>query len=134
MPARDDKSVVARSSQLTTSQAIDYAGVRRTIIHRNPPLIDDEGYEVNSEDDDEQVEEAEATAAELNPYANVRLERECTFASSIGPWTDLTTGRHFGATDRFDRPTYPLDTFEAFRLADPHRPGPTEQRNGTQGK
>ncbi|UNI22597.1 hypothetical protein JDV02_008470 [Purpureocillium takamizusanense] len=55
-------------------EAIDYAGVRRTIIHRNAPLVDDEGYEVNSEDDDEQVEEAEATAAELNPYANVRLE------------------------------------------------------------
>ncbi|KAJ6442094.1 glycoside hydrolase family 3 [Purpureocillium lavendulum] len=69
-------------------EAIDYAGVRRTIIHRNPPLIDDEGYEVNSEDDDEQVEEAETTAHELNPYADVRLEH---ILAPLTASTDLPT-------------------------------------------
>lgn len=57
------------------AQPVDYAGVRRAIIHRNPPLIDDEGYELDSEDDDRRVEDALIVAAELNPYANIRLER-----------------------------------------------------------
>lgn len=55
-------------------QPVDYAGVRRSIIYRNPPLLDDEGYEVDSEDDDERIEDAMIAAAELNPYANIRLE------------------------------------------------------------
>lgn len=57
------------------AQTVDYAGVRRAILYRNPPLVDEDGYEVDSEDDEERIEEAMASAAELNPYANVRLER-----------------------------------------------------------
>jgi hypothetical protein len=38
-------------------------------------LIDDEGYEIDSEDDDMRVADAAQSAAELNPYADVRLER-----------------------------------------------------------
>lgn len=57
-------------------QEVDYAGVRRSIIHRKPPLVDWEGYEVDSEDDEERIEEAAASAAELDPYANIRLESE----------------------------------------------------------
>lgn len=53
---------------------IEYAGVRREIISRNPPLVDDEGYEIESEDEEERVQDAIADAAELNPYANIRLE------------------------------------------------------------
>jgi hypothetical protein len=55
-------------------QPVDYAGVRRHILYRNPPLVDDEGYEIMS-DDDERHEDAELAAMELNPYANIRLER-----------------------------------------------------------
>ena len=44
-------------------------------MHRNPPLLDDDGYEVDSEDDGERAEEAIAAAAELDPYATIRLER-----------------------------------------------------------
>ncbi|KOS17395.1 Transcriptional regulatory protein rxt2 [Escovopsis weberi] len=55
-------------------EAVDYAGARRSIIHRNPPLIDEDGYEIDSDDDESQVEEAILSAAELNPYANIRLE------------------------------------------------------------
>ncbi|RFU77180.1 hypothetical protein TARUN_5052 [Trichoderma arundinaceum] len=55
-------------------ESVDYAGVRRSIIHRNPPLVDDDGYEFDSDDDDTRVEEALLSAAELNPYANIRLE------------------------------------------------------------
>ncbi|KAL7899701.1 RXT2-like protein [Trichoderma sp. SZMC 28014] len=55
-------------------EAVDYAGVRRSIIHRNSPLVDDDGYEFDSDDDDTRVEEAMLSAAELDPYANIRLE------------------------------------------------------------
>jgi hypothetical protein len=54
---------------------VDYAGVRRSIISRNPPLVDEDGYGVDSEDDEERVENAMISAAELNPYANIRIER-----------------------------------------------------------
>jgi len=54
---------------------VDYAGVRREIISRNPPLVDEDGYEIESEDDDERLQEALAESAGLNPYANIRLER-----------------------------------------------------------
>lgn len=54
---------------------MNYAGVRRSIIHRNPPLIDEDGYEVDSDDDEDRIEDAMASAAELDPYANIRLER-----------------------------------------------------------
>lgn len=57
------------------TQSVDYAGVRRSIIHRNAPLVDDDGYEFDSDDDDARVEEAMLSAAELDPYANIRLER-----------------------------------------------------------
>ncbi|KAK5995043.1 hypothetical protein PT974_03436 [Cladobotryum mycophilum] len=55
-------------------EAVEYAGVRRSIIHRNPPLLDGDGYEIDSDDDEHRVEEAMLSAAELNPYANIRLE------------------------------------------------------------
>ncbi|CAM1501911.1 Fc.00g038950.m01.CDS01 [Cosmosporella sp. VM-42] len=64
---------------------VDYAGVRRPIIHRNPPLIDDEGYEIDSDDDDDRLQDAEASAAELNPYANIHLE------SILAPLTSSTS-------------------------------------------
>lgn len=70
--------MAARSDRLLTSpqQELEYAGVRRSIIYKNPPLIDDDGYEVESGDEAERVEEAAITAAQLNPYATLRLERE----------------------------------------------------------
>ncbi|KAH6605673.1 hypothetical protein Trco_004826 [Trichoderma cornu-damae] len=55
-------------------ESVEYAGVRRSIIHRNPPLVDDDGYEFDSDDDDARVEAALLSAAELNPYASLRLE------------------------------------------------------------
>ena len=61
--------------RLTIAKAIDFVGVRKPILRRNPPLVDDEGYEIDSDDDMDRIEEAELAAAELNPYAHVRLER-----------------------------------------------------------
>ncbi|RDL42015.1 Uncharacterized protein BP5553_01994 [Venustampulla echinocandica] len=56
---------------------IEHAGYHREIISRNPPLIDDDGYEVDTEDDDD-VDSAQAriaaAAAEFDPYAEVKIE------------------------------------------------------------
>ncbi|KAI9151741.1 hypothetical protein HJFPF1_08950 [Paramyrothecium foliicola] len=69
-------------------QAIDYAGVRRSIIQRNPPIFDDEGDEVDTDDDDPRAEDAAASAADLNPYANIHIER---ILSPLIASTDLPT-------------------------------------------
>jgi len=56
-------------------QIAEHGGFQRAIINENPPLIDKDGYEVDSEDDEERVQEAIATAMEENPYASVHIER-----------------------------------------------------------
>ncbi|KAH6842993.1 RXT2-like protein [Chaetomium sp. MPI-CAGE-AT-0009] len=53
----------------------EHAGYQRAIINRNPPLIDDDGYDIDSDDDEEQVQEAIASALEENPYSSIRLEQ-----------------------------------------------------------
>ncbi|RYC65598.1 hypothetical protein CHU98_g557 [Xylaria longipes] len=55
-------------------EIVNHAGYQRAIICRNPPLIDDEGYEVDSDDDEVNILDAIANAAEFNPHANIRLE------------------------------------------------------------
>ena len=59
-------------------QVVEHAGFQRSIISRNPPLIDEEGYEIDSDDDEERVQEAVASAMEENPYSSIHIERECT--------------------------------------------------------
>ncbi|KAH7380854.1 RXT2-like protein [Cadophora sp. MPI-SDFR-AT-0126] len=53
---------------------IEHAGYQRDIISRNPPLLDEDGFEVDSDDDDERAAAAIAAAAELDPYADVKIE------------------------------------------------------------
>ncbi|KAG0649587.1 hypothetical protein D0Z07_3540 [Hyphodiscus hymeniophilus] len=53
---------------------IEHAGFYRDIISRNSPLVDEDGYEVDSEDDDERAQAASAAAAEFDPYADVKIE------------------------------------------------------------
>ncbi|KAK1634489.1 RXT2-like protein [Colletotrichum phormii] len=57
------------------NEVIDYAGQQRTIISRNPPIVDEEGYEIDSDDDEERIQEAVSSATELDPYANIRIEQ-----------------------------------------------------------
>ncbi|TDZ59789.1 Transcriptional regulatory protein rxt2 [Colletotrichum trifolii] len=57
------------------NELVDYAGQQRTIISRNPPILDDEGYEIDSDDDEERIQEAVSSATELDPYANIRIEQ-----------------------------------------------------------
>lgn len=57
------------------SQVAEHAGYQRAIINHNPPLIDEDGYDIDSDDDEDQVQEAIASAVEANPYSSVRLER-----------------------------------------------------------
>ncbi|KAI5922823.1 RXT2-like protein [Camillea tinctor] len=65
-------------------EVVNHAGYQRAIISRNPPVIDDEGYELDSDDDEEHYHDVAETIAEFNPYANVRLE------SILAPLTTVT--------------------------------------------
>ncbi|KAK0709691.1 RXT2-like protein [Lasiosphaeria miniovina] len=53
----------------------EHAGYQRTIINHNPPLVDDEGYELDSDDNEEHIQEAIASAMEENPYSSIHLEQ-----------------------------------------------------------
>ncbi|POS87892.1 hypothetical protein EPUL_000400, partial [Erysiphe pulchra] len=59
---------------LVYRRTIEHAGFFRDILSRNPPLIDEDGYEIDSDDDEERTRTALAAAAQLNPYAQVKLE------------------------------------------------------------
>ncbi|KAF2999138.1 hypothetical protein E8E14_006052 [Neopestalotiopsis sp. 37M] len=79
----------AREGQLAPAsgpELVEHAGYVRSIISRNPPLVDDEGYEPESDDEDyeQRMHDIVDTAAEFNPYANVRLE------SILAPLTSVT--------------------------------------------
>ncbi len=52
-------------------QKIEHAGYCRNILRRNPKRYDENGEEL---EDDEEDEEADARAAEENPYAEIQLE------------------------------------------------------------
>ncbi|KAH6696807.1 RXT2-like protein [Plectosphaerella plurivora] len=71
-------------------QNIDYAGQTRSIINQNPPILDDEGFELDSEDDvkDQRVRDAMTYASEMNPYASIRLEQ---LLAPLTAATDLPT-------------------------------------------
>ncbi|ESZ91080.1 hypothetical protein SBOR_8543 [Sclerotinia borealis F-4128] len=56
-------------------ETIEHAGYIRDIISRKPPLIDEDGDEVDSdEENEEKIAIAKAAAAEFDPYANIKLE------------------------------------------------------------
>lgn len=57
-------------------QVAEHAGYQRAIINQNPPLIDEDGYDIDSDDNEERVQEAISATMEENPYASIRLERE----------------------------------------------------------
>ncbi|KAI1777075.1 RXT2-like protein [Hypoxylon cercidicola] len=69
-------------------EVVDHAGYQRAIISRNPVLVDDEGYELDSDDDEEYVHDVAESAAEFNPYSNLRLENILAPLTSI---TDLSS-------------------------------------------
>ena len=52
-------------------QTIEHAGYSRQILRRNPKRYDEDGEELEDDDEDE---EADARAAEENPYSEVQLE------------------------------------------------------------
>ncbi|KAK4457838.1 RXT2-like protein [Cladorrhinum samala] len=67
-------------------EVAEHAGYQRAIIQRNPPLIDEEGYDIESDDDEEQIQEAIASASTENPYSEIRLEQIFAPLTSV---TDL---------------------------------------------
>lgn len=86
-------------------QVVEHAGYRRAIINRNPPLIDEDGYDIDSDDDDDRVQDAVTAAAEANPYATIHLERRCiSVRVSHCYGRKLTWHRSSRATDVRNRP------------------------------
>lgn len=69
-------------------EVAEHAGFRRAIISRNPPLIDEEGYDIDSDDDEERVQAAIADAEEENPYSSIHLENLLAPLTAV---TDLPT-------------------------------------------
>ncbi|KAJ9151373.1 Transcriptional regulatory protein rxt2 [Pleurostoma richardsiae] len=69
-------------------EVVEHAGYQRAIISRNPPLVDEDGYGIDSDDDDDRVQEALTSAAEDDPYAGVRLEHLLAPLTAV---TDLPT-------------------------------------------
>jgi len=52
-------------------QEVNYNGYKRNIISFNPPLVDDEGDIIEDEDE---IEEGEASPLEDNIYEEIKLE------------------------------------------------------------
>ncbi|KAJ2984396.1 hypothetical protein NUW58_g6081 [Xylaria curta] len=80
--------LAAPSGPAVYREIVNHAGYQRAIISRNPPLIDDEGYVIDSDDDEENILDAMNNAAEFNPYANIRLENILAPLTAV---TDLPT-------------------------------------------
>ncbi|KAK4232496.1 RXT2-like protein [Podospora fimiseda] len=78
--------LVSSTGPQSYKEIAEHSGYQRTIIHKNPPLIDQDGYDIESEDDEEQVQEAIAAASTVNPYSDVRLEQIFAPLTSV---TDL---------------------------------------------
>lgn len=68
------------------AQVVEHAGFRRAILNPNPPLIDEDGYDIDSDDNEEHVQEAMAAAADANPYSSIQLERTTPFSPRPRPW------------------------------------------------
>ncbi|TQS35851.1 hypothetical protein Golomagni_03717 [Golovinomyces magnicellulatus] len=56
-------------------RTIEHGGYHRDILSPKPPLVDEDGYEIDSEDDDDRTQAALAAAAQFNPYAHIKLEQ-----------------------------------------------------------
>ncbi|POS80936.1 hypothetical protein DHEL01_v200654 [Diaporthe helianthi] len=78
---------------------VEHAGYKRAVISRNPPLFDEDGYSIDSDDDDQQIQDAVAAAAEADPYSSIHLEQLLAPLTAV---TDLpahpTLSRPFKST------------------------------------
>lgn len=68
---RVDKNSSSCTDFAGVKQKINHAGYSRYILKRNPPRYDSEGDEL---DDDDVDEEADAAAAEENPFSDVKID------------------------------------------------------------
>lgn len=80
-------------------EEVEHAGYKRAVISRNPPLIDEDGYSIDSDDDDQHIQDAVAAAAEADPYSSIHLEQLLAPLTAV---TDLpahpTLSRPFKST------------------------------------
>lgn len=89
---------------------VEHGGYRRAIISRNLPLVDEDGYDIDSDDDDERIQDAMAATAEADPYSSIHLERE-TYPAALSPSdycrTDCSTELLAPLTSVTDLPNHP---------------------------
>ena len=74
-----------------------HAGFQREIISQNAKLYDDEGFEIDSDDDDDRAQAAITNATEFDPYTGVCIEGIAMILHT--EWSDLTILRQI-----FSRP------------------------------
>ncbi|KAA8632132.1 hypothetical protein SMACR_07905 [Sordaria macrospora] len=67
-------------------EVVEHAGYQRAVINQNLPLIDEDGYDIDSDDNEERVQEAISATMDENPYASIRLEQLLAPLTSV---TDL---------------------------------------------
>lgn len=116
-------------------QEVEHAGYRRSIISRNPPLIDEDGYDIDSDDDEERVQDAIAVAAENDPYSTIRLERMSSrIANHSRNNRILMLDRTTCSTYIRHRAAHPPDTLATLHLDSPQRVGKSRLRPDAQGK
>ncbi len=67
------------------AQKIEHADHQRYILNRNPRRFDEDGDELEQDDVDE---EADAAAAEANPYSGIKLESQSKPGTGIPSMTE----------------------------------------------
>lgn len=98
-------------------QEVEHGGYRRAIISRNPPVVDEDGYDIDSDDDDERVQDAVAAAAENDPYSTIRLAGASSLLTADLTYTErLTFHRITRPSDLRYRPPYSPHTFPTLHI------------------
>lgn len=116
-------------------ELVEHVGYQRVIINRNPPLIDDEGYEIDSDDNEERVQEAMAEAADANPYSAIHLERKSFQYPAMMPRYSPSARnlRSSHLRHRSPEPPYPVATVYIESPQQTHCPRPRPDAQGEQG-
>ncbi len=101
---------------------IEHAGYRRNILRRNPKRYDEDGEELEEDDEDE---EADARAAEENPYAEIQLESKHILAMDQAYLLIMAINRSPLTFDVSCKPAGPSITFRPIPLVYVDRHGTT---------
>lgn len=111
---------------------VSYNDYDREILSERPPLYDDDGYEMSSEDDEDG--EAQAAANEFYPYNDVKIEGSYSSTNIVGAHTLIDRRRTPGTIDVRRRPAGPSNTFSGIYIQDTDGTHHTCSHDGTKGE